>query len=351
MTMRIVRFAEMEWTEAADYLIKGLLYKKQISVVYGPPNCGKSYWALGEAYNVARNQASNGRRVAGGRVIYVAAEGASGLRNRVAALKQQFSPGPLPLDIIEGDLDLSSRDSAHMSDLLAMIRATGVNPVWIIVDTLASVFRNGSENDAEAMGKFIDGMKHLRDETEAHITIIHHTGKDVDRGARGSSALRGAVDTEILIEEKQVQRIARITKQREAPRAEPFAFSLLPVPLGVDSDGDTVSACVVIYEEVESSAFLGRAARIAMGVLSEFADQERDRYARISRTELLSRCVERGLCNADAQRPSQRKAMLRALEELRELGIADFDSRHAWLLPAANDNDRLEEDRQDIPPF
>jgi KaiC/GvpD/RAD55 family RecA-like ATPase len=348
--MHILRFAEMEWTGAHDYLIKGLLYKAQISVVYGPSNCGKSYWVLGEAYNVASNRPSNGRRVAGGRVVYVAAEGAAGMRNRIAALKAQFSPGPLSLDLIEGDLDLSSLQSGHVNELLALIR-DGENPVWIIIDTMASVFRGGNENDSDVMRKFIEVMKHLRDQTQAHITIIHHTGKDVEKGARGHSALRGAVDTEILLEERKSQRVVTVMKQREAARGEPFAFSLLPVPLGVDSDGDPVTACVVVYEELEITRSLPEGARIVLGVLNELADQSSDRNARVRRPELLAECVERGICEDDAHSDSQRKAVNRGLNKLKQLGLADFNRNEAWLLSAANDNASPEEDRQDIPPF
>ena len=39
----------------------------------------------------------------------------------------------------------------------------------------------------------------FRNATGAHLLIVHHTGKDETRGARGHTSLRAATDTEIEI--------------------------------------------------------------------------------------------------------------------------------------------------------
>jgi hypothetical protein len=76
--------------------------------------------------------------------------------------------------------------------------------------------------------------------------IVHHTGKDVAKGARGHSSLRAATDTEIEVSVDETElRAARVTKQRDLPGGEEFAFRLDAVGLGVDEDGDAVTTCIV----------------------------------------------------------------------------------------------------------
>ena len=69
----------------------------------------------------------------------------------------------------------------------------------IVIDTLAYAMAGGEENSAKEMGVAVDGMQKLRNEVGASILLIHHSGKDRSKGARGSSVLKAAVDTEIEI--------------------------------------------------------------------------------------------------------------------------------------------------------
>ena len=89
---------------------------------------------------------------------------------------------------------------------------------------------------------FVRNCDLIREATGAHVMVIHHTGKDEDRGARGSSALRAAVDNEIQVtsEWKIISR-----KQRDQEPPEPLHFKLRSVTLGVDEDGAPVTSAVV----------------------------------------------------------------------------------------------------------
>jgi len=84
--------------------------------------------------------------------------------------------------------------------------------------------------------------------------VVHHTGKDVARGARGHNSLRAATDTEIEIQiDEDGARTAAVTKQRDHSGGESFSFELHHVPLGNDQDGDPVSSCVVVYTEARKN--------------------------------------------------------------------------------------------------
>ena len=49
------------------------------------------------------------------------------------------------------------------------------------------------------MAQYIRNITTLRSGFNCHVLIIHHSGKDKNKGARGHTSLRAAVDTEIEI--------------------------------------------------------------------------------------------------------------------------------------------------------
>lgn len=74
-------------------------------------------------------------------------------------------------------------------------------PKLLIIDPLASI-HTGDENDATAMGIVMNAANSLlRALPTMAIGIVHHSGKS-GPGARGSSAIWGAVDTEIRVEKR-----------------------------------------------------------------------------------------------------------------------------------------------------
>src|SRR5271166_1116448 len=70
--------------EASDF-VEGLLIEGAMSVVYGEPASGKTFWTTDLALHVAWGRLWNGREVEVGGVIYCALEGSFGIDNRIAA--------------------------------------------------------------------------------------------------------------------------------------------------------------------------------------------------------------------------------------------------------------------------
>jgi len=83
-------------------------------------------------------------------------------------------------------------------------------------------------------------------QSDPNIMLIHHSGKDVARGARGHSSLRAAVDTEIELTRDDFGVItAEVTKQCDGPTGYKFGYILRQIELGRDQDGDPVTTCLV----------------------------------------------------------------------------------------------------------
>src|SRR5690606_17329387 len=110
------------------------------------------------------------------------------------------------------------------------------------------------ENSAQDVGAFNAAIAALIENTGACVMIIHHSGKNKNAGARGSSALLGAIDTELEVDENQIT--AR--KQRDVEAGEPIGFKLEPMIVGLDEDGDELTSCTVAPDEVKAGPKMGR---------------------------------------------------------------------------------------------
>ena len=64
----------------------------------------------------------------------------------------------------------------------------------IIIDTLSRALSGGNENSPDDMGNLVKHMDKVRHTLKAHLCVIHHSGKDKAKGARGHSLLRAATD-------------------------------------------------------------------------------------------------------------------------------------------------------------
>jgi hypothetical protein len=240
--------------EAFDF-VEGLLGVGASSLTYGASNVGKSFWILDLAVSVATGRPFRDElEVDQGGVLYLALEGKSGMQNRLEALKRRgvLADEP-PLFVSHDHVELTTGTYGRsVAETCRKIeREEGVSFKLIIVDTLSRAMGGGDENSGRDMMIAVGEIDLIRGETGAHVMIIHHTGKDETRGARGSSTLRAAVDTEIELSRPEGSLIttARVTKQRDFQIGNPMPFSLEVVELGVDRRGNPITSCVVKHED------------------------------------------------------------------------------------------------------
>ncbi len=222
------------------YVVKGWLDQSAVSVFYGDANVGKTFWAIDLAHHVFEGHAWGESRVNQGGLLYVAAEGGAMFANRMVARKARFW-------VLPGQMVLTGRnpDAAALAEVILHLTATHGPYRLIIFDTMARVMGGADENSAPDIAALMRSVDHVRQVTGAHCMLIHHSGKDAAKGARGHSSLRAAVDTEIVLtRDEDGTRKARATKQRDYPAGGEVIFSLRVVELGADSDGDTVTSCV-----------------------------------------------------------------------------------------------------------
>lgn len=236
-----------------EWLIKGVMPRAGLGMIYGASGSGKSFFVLDMACAIARGAEWRGRKVNQTNVLYVCAEGAGGFRSRGQAYVQQHQVDlSASLFMIPAAPNfLTAMDPTEVID-----EVRRVNAGFVVVDTLAQVTAGGDENSAAEMGKALAQCRRLHEETGAMVLLVHHAGKDAARGARGWSGLRAAVDVEIEVSGSTgvVAKKARITKMKDGPDGEEFGFKLLPVVVGFDADGDEIGSCIVEPTEIHQTA-------------------------------------------------------------------------------------------------
>lgn len=248
----LVWFSEIEPILEANDFVQGLLLEKSSIVVYGASNSGKTFWVTDLCLHVAAALRWNDRRVEMGGVIYCVLEGTLGFRNRVAAWKaaQCLEDHALPFAAIPVGLNLRapSDDAAALVDAVKAAAIEMKMPVrLVVIDTLSRALAGGNENAPEDMGALVACMDQIREETNAAVLFVHHSGKDQAKGARGHSLLTAAIDTEIevVVDETGGGSTATVVKQREMRKGDAFPFSLGVVTLGQNRHGEPVTTCVV----------------------------------------------------------------------------------------------------------
>jgi hypothetical protein len=119
----------------------------------------------------------------------------------------------------------------------------------IVIDTLARTFGGGDENSTRDMNTFVAAVDQIREATGACILVVHHSGKDDSKGARGSTVLFGACDTEFEVKKVGIENIIlRTTKQKDAEEARPLTLRSVSQEV-TDSDGTISTSCVLVCDE------------------------------------------------------------------------------------------------------
>jgi hypothetical protein len=223
---RLLDDVELEGESDAPWLVDGLLVAGTFTVLYGPSEGGKSFLALDWALSVASGRPWRDRPVAAGPIVYIAAEGWSGLKRRVRAWKAARAVvGRIGALFLSGNVNLLHQD--QVSQLVAAVHAKlDVPPRLVVFDTLNQSMSGGDENASKDMGLVIASAHAVRRETGATVLLVHHCRR-LDEEERGHGSLRNAADTMLkLTVGDDDTRVLECTKQKDAPYFEPMRFSL-----------------------------------------------------------------------------------------------------------------------------
>lgn len=353
------------------YLVKGWLDRGALSVVYGESNVGKTFFALDLALHIAARRNWHGAKVAQdvspkpGPVIYIAGEGGVGINNRIEAVRQSdralIEAAGQDFMLLPTCIDLCGEGDAQALFEVGMYELD-CTPSLIVVDTLARAMGDGDENSAKDMGALVRNADYLRERLGCHVLIVHHSGKDTTKGARGSGSLRAAVDTEIELVRDDEITVATTRKQRDMPTDASFAYTLRGVSIGFDEDGDRVSSAVLEKAEkperktVKRKALNGRQ-KTALEALREVIGKHGEKKSgpdypgqnKVVPVDIWrEECDRRGLVDSD-NRDSKRRVFNSARTGLLDAEyIAQFDG-FVWLADKRDNRDKTGTEAGQVP--
>lgn len=220
-----------------ERLIAGLLHRNNTCWVVGKAGNGKSFVTLDMAGCIGTGMVWRGHEVTQGDVLYVAAEGVSGIRRRVRSWEEHWGRK------MTGVVWLPAAVQAAVDETWnALITISAeLDPSLIVLDTQARVTVGMEENSAQDMGLFVDRLEKLRNVTRACVLVVHHQGRNGDH-ARGSSAIDGAADTILQVTKDGDLVTVKTTKQKNTEEGDDITLRLMPVDTSavlVLADGDT----------------------------------------------------------------------------------------------------------------
>jgi hypothetical protein len=246
--IRLVPFGEIILGRTIRYLVKGIIPRVGLVIVWGPPKCGKSFWVFDLVMHVALGWQYRGRRVQQGPIVYCAFEGQSGFEARKEAFCIQHSIDDAPFYLEPVTLDLV----ANHKELIAVIRQqlSGQTPVAIVLDTLNRSLR-GSESSDEDMSAYVKAADAIREAFDCAVIIVHHCGVEGSR-PRGHTSLTGAADAQLSVKCDGTKNIiVTVEYAKDGPEGEMIVSSLLTVEVGVDEEGDAITSCVIVPSNAE----------------------------------------------------------------------------------------------------
>ena len=193
---------ELRQTPPPTFQVAPYIIDKSFAVLFGAPASYKSFLALDWALSVAHGVDWNERPVIQGSVVYLALEGQTGLATRSEAWHRERGLKDTDAPFYAVTTPLSLADAA--GDLVPLMDGiedglSGVNPTMIVVDTLARSFVGADENSSTDMGVFVHNIDLLIERFDYTVLVVHHSGKQTERGMRGSSALHQGCDIRIRV--------------------------------------------------------------------------------------------------------------------------------------------------------
>jgi hypothetical protein len=231
-----------------EHVVDGFIPKGGVVLLYGESGAGKSFLAIDLAMRIAAGLAVDGREVKAGPVLYLATEGEGGIANRVVGWQTANELRDVPAHFIACSLDLVNGESlAGVLGWAEAFRAQeGRPPACVVIDTVAKAF-GGDENSGQEVKKLIDALTTIARSTQATVLAVYHTGKNADRGARGSYRFKSDVDTSIVVTKENDYCEAVVDKQKDSADGVRLAFRLRPQAIGLSASEKLISTLVVDY--------------------------------------------------------------------------------------------------------
>lgn len=234
-TWRVIDDAELMDLPDPEWLIEGILPRRALACLYGPPGSGKTTILADIATAIATKGDFYGHRVwFRGSVVCVGSDDSHGWKPRIRGSKLTRGLAldkPIGVYLFPEPLDIL--DNTKVDAFIAfMASIEWPMPIELgIIDTYAASTPGANENSSEDTTRAMVNAQRLRDALDATIVLAHHTNAGGSR-ERGHSAMRGAADTMIVLSQSDDIVKLECNKQRNGPPFKALTLKLTELPEG-----------------------------------------------------------------------------------------------------------------------
>lgn len=217
---------ELENMPPPEWLVHETIGQESLSVIYGDPGAGKSFIALDMALRIAHGMDWHGVKTKATGVLYIAGEGARGLGKRVKGWRKKHDMEGVDAPFLLLPVAVQILDPFQRAKLIRTINAAieraGFAIGLIVIDTVSRALAGADENGQESMSAFVAACDEIKLHTGGAVIGVHHSGKDKEKGMRGSTVLLGGCDASIRISKSEKIVTLKTEKQKDAEEAEPI---------------------------------------------------------------------------------------------------------------------------------
>jgi len=362
--IKVVWADKIEPPRQSEYLLKGIIEPRQVSIWFGPAGNGKTFLMLHLAYAIAQGREVFSRRVRQARTLYMALEGRGGIDKRICAMldryggTQAFGRSATLVELLQVDRNVTRINQAHVDALIATMREHSIK--LLIIDTTNLTLGGADENDNSTMGLLMRAAGDIAEATDGHVALVAHSPKSgIDGGPRGGGAQKGNADLVVSISGEDTFTASCFAPAGKIKDGAAFKLhfrlkteKLLGVsgkPL-TDDDGEVMTSCTVEEATAPAAVKTAKLTPELLGAFKEVCDLVASEGAVLMRPKVdmpAMRCVTRSQVNAhwiktgrldgEADKP---QALLKRAQRLRnalcDLGKIGMTNTHLWVATAVD---------------
>lgn len=323
-----------------DWLIKGILERGSMNLLFGEPGAGKSLFAMDWAFCAATVRDWYGHKIKEElKTLIIMGEGLRGASMRFKALSQKYGEAPKNIRLSRRSINLL--DSKEADDILKIVAELDFKPDIIIIDTL---HRNmvGDENSSEDMAMYFKSIELLARRLDAAIVTVHHSGHGDKGRSRGSSSIKAAMDAEFCVSKNGDAIIFSCTKSKDFGFGTDMSFVIKEVELDgeVFYDEDDDKQITSVYLEYQGVATkektLSKKLQKAMDSLVlalETIGKERPELSILGSGQIIVSLSEwKPFFMEDKELASRRQNFSECRKELIKQYLIGVDGDYSWVL-------------------
>lgn len=220
------------WPDPEE-LVSGFIMSGENVCLFGQPKVGKTFIALDVALSITANVPVFEQLpvLKTGAVVYLSGEGHAGMKRRIKAWRQARG--------IDKDRVLPFYYKAAVPNTVAGLaecqtyvdgirQQLGKPPILVVIDTMARSMTGLNENDAGDVGRYLALTEGLRSGLGCPVLTLAHSGKDENRGIRGSNASTAGFDAIWVAEMNAANKTVKVESKwlKDADELGPFCFRL-----------------------------------------------------------------------------------------------------------------------------